>query len=176
MNDLDPAATRANETGWSKDALAAEKARKKAEKKKAGKERWAARWRAVLGGAYTVWDFFLGNLMLWVSIAGCLAIGAWEWLNTSRGWHVLYPGIPPAATYVGAIGAVVAYFASFWRWRETARSATAAFKAAYDSAIAKGQDPKTAEDAGDDAGQPLRNRTIVWLTVTVAAYLVCVTG
>lgn len=145
MTDLDPAAARANETGWSKDALKAEAERKKAEKKAAGKARWVARGKALLGAAFAVWDFFLRNLMLWVSIAGCLAIGAWEWINTSRGWHVLYPGILPVFTYVGAIGAVVAYFAAFWRFREAARS----------------NDHKA---------------KVIWLSVTIAAYLVCVAG
>jgi len=164
MSELDPSAARANEQGWSREALAADKKRQreeKAAKKKADGKAFRARVGNFLADCS---DFMLRNLMLWLAIAGCLAIGAWEWINTSRGWLKLYPGVG-FFIYVGAIGAVAGYFTSFWRWREGARMVEAAI-------VAHPGD----ENAADMAARPYRKIVLIWLSVTVASYLVCVAG
>jgi hypothetical protein len=130
---IDSTGERANETGWTKDAL-------KAEKRAKAKAFWAGvRSRIAIG-----WDFLLRNMLLWVSLAGLIAISAWEWWNTSRGWQNLYPAVGVFA-FIGAAGAIVLYFQGFRRWREEGRAGN-----------------------GKDS--------FIWLSVTVAAYFVCVTG
>lgn len=124
---IDPAAARANEGGWSKAARRAER---------------AARFKASVAAA---WDFFLRNQILWLALAGMIAIGAWEWWNTSRGWTNLYPGLPAVVPYIGALGAIILYFHSFREMREHFR-----------------------------AGR--KGEAAIWVTVTLAAYAVCVVG
>lgn len=134
---IDPSGQRANETGWTKDA-------KRAEKKARDKAARKAFVANVRGWISAVWDFFLRNLVLWLAVAGLIALATWEWWNSARGWRNLYPdaGI---FTYVGAIGAVVLYFHSFRQWRENGRAGR-----------------------GSEA--------TIWLSVTIAAYCVCVIG
>lgn len=111
---IDPTAQRANDTGWTKAARQAEaKAKSKAE--------WDARWGKVKAFGAAAWDFFLRNLLLWVSIAGLVSVATWEWWNTSAGWQKLYPAAGVFA-YVGAIGAVVIFFWGFRQWREQGRA------------------------------------------------------
>lgn len=135
---IDPAAARANDSGWTKEAL-------RAEKKAARKAARAAFWRSVRGGLAVAWDFFLRNQILWLAIAGVIAIGAWEWWNTSRGWVNLYPGLPAFVPYIGALGAIILYFHSFREMRENFRA----------NNVPGGW---------------------TWLSVTMAAYAVCVVG
>lgn len=146
---IDPAGQRANDTGWTKEALKAEQDARRAAKRKADKARnkaeFQAKVAAVKAWVWGVWDFFLRNMVLWLALAGVIAIGAWEWWNTSRGWTNLYPGLPPLAPYIGALGAVVLYFHSFREMRDHYR----------------------AKRTGQGN---------IWVSVTVAAYLVCVTG
>lgn len=107
---IDATGQRANETGWTKDAIRAQK------KAKAKADR--AAFARGLGAA---WDFFLRNLLLWLSVAALVSIAAWEWFNTSRGWANLYPSAG-GFIYAGAIGAVALYFYAFRRWRENGRA------------------------------------------------------
>lgn len=133
---IDPTAQRANESGWTKEARKAEaEARRKAES--------AAFWAGVRAGVFAVWSFFIENLLLWLAIAGVIAIGTWEWWNSARGWRDLYPGVPFVICLIGAAGAVVLYQFAFRQWRALGR-----------------------------VNQP----SWQWLTVTIAAYLVCGAG
>lgn len=132
---IDPTAQRANESGWTKEA-------RRAEKRAKSKAEWDARIKAIRSGVAIAWDFFLRNLLLWVSIAGLVSVATWEWWNTSLGWQKLYPSAGVFA-YVGAIGAIVMYFWGFREWRENGRAGKPAFQ---------------------------------WLSVTIAAYVVCVAG
>ena len=134
---IDPAGQRANDTGWTKAA-------KRAEKKARDKAARKAFFAGIRGWIATVWDFFLRNMVLWLAVAGLIALATWEWWNSARGWKNLYPDAG-GFIYIGAIGAVVLYFHSFRQWREHGR----------------------ANRAGDSR---------IWLSVTIAAYCVCVIG
>lgn len=112
---MDAAGERANETGWTREAR---RAQKKAEAKAKRQARFAAIGRFISAA----WNFFLGNLLLWLAVAGVIATATWEWWNTSRGWHNLYPGLPAVVPYIGAFGAIVLYFFGFRMWRELSRA------------------------------------------------------
>lgn len=151
---IDPVGQRANDTGWTREALKAErKAKKRAESR--------AFWAGVAGGLWAIWVFLLGNVVLWLAVSGVVAIGGWEWINTARGWHNLYPGLPDWAPPAGALGAIVLYFHAFREMRQHFR---------------KADEARHAEPRDETALRKHRGEGLIWLSVTAAAYLVCVAG
>jgi hypothetical protein len=147
---LDTAGERANEPGWTRAALKAEQARLKAEKKAARKAKAkAGRQALVLGVRHffgDIWDFVLRNLLLTLAMAACIGTGAWEWVNTGRGWRDLYPGVGVWA-YIGAAGAIALWYIAARLVCEHARK------------------PKHSWF-----------QIIGWSVTAMAAYFVCVTG
>lgn len=121
---LDRAAEHANETGWTREAKKAERNRLKAEKRAARKAKAKADRRAFFGAVGNViadiWDFLLRNIVLALALGGSIATGAWEWVNSGRGWLDLYPGVG-IWTYVGSAGGILIWYLGFRRAREEAR-------------------------------------------------------
>lgn len=148
---MDATGQRANETGWTPEAIKAEKkARRIAQR--AAKKAKAKADRSV------IWQFFLRNLLVWLAIAGLVATSSWEWVNTSRGWAYLYPGLHPVFPAIGAVGAIILFFFAFRQDRENSRAAD----------FWEETDPKKSKARRKDS--------YIWRSVTLAAYLVCVAG
>jgi hypothetical protein len=117
---LDTTASRANEPGWSREALRADKEKKKADKKAKAKAGRQAVFRAIGNFLGDVWDFILRNLLLALALGASAATGAWEWVNSGRGWLDLYPGLG-LWTYVGSAGAIFLWYLGFRKAREEGR-------------------------------------------------------
>lgn len=146
---LDTTAERANEPGWSREALKAAKAKKKADKKikaKADRRAFFGKVRRVIAD---IWDFILRNMLLTLALGASIATAAWEWFNSARGWRDLYPGIPVFWTYVGAAGAVALWYIAFRKTREEAR------------------EPEATRSGVEIGG---------WFLAAVCAFVVCVAG
>lgn len=148
---IDATGTRANETGWTPEAIKADRKAKRAAAKAAKKAKGKASRAAA-------WDFFLRNLLVWLAIAGLVATSSWEWVNTSRGWAYLYPGLHPIVPPIGAVGAIILFFFAFRQDRENSRAAD------------------FWEETDEKKSRARRKDSYIWRSVTLAAYLVCVAG
>ncbi len=166
---LDPTATRANETGWSPDALRAEREAKREAKRQADRAKRAAAWSGFWGAIWTAiswtaraiwtaiaetWDFMVRNLVLTAAIAASITTALWEWTNTAAGWRDLYPNYG-IWTSVGAAGSVSLWYLSFRKAREEGRK--------------DAKKPKA--DGGLD-----KVELVGWIMAGVFAFIVCVAG
>jgi hypothetical protein len=147
---LDTAGQRANETGWTDEALR----RERELERQARKERRQAEGKAK---AAARGDFWMRNLKLALAIAGSIGTAAWEWVNTGRGWQDLYPALG-WLPYVGAAGAILLFFISCHEALEE---------------LAKTDDP-------DIEADPKKRRNLVklvgWSLSAFAMYAICVIG
>lgn len=141
MSDLDPTAQRANEPGWTKDAIREsrrlekkeDKAARKADKAKRSADRraaWSKFWGAVGRGIAAVWDFMIRNILLTAGITGVVCIGIFEWANGARGWGDLYPSFNGLVVGAGAAAAVLVWYVAVsmaideWKKRTLPEGAT----------------------------------------------------
>lgn len=154
---LDTTGERANVKGWTKEALAAERSARKAAKRAADEQARQVFVRGLGKACADVWDFLLRNVLLSIAIGVGIGTATWEWWNSARGWQDLYPGVGLVA-YIGAAAAVGSWYVGFRMAR------------------LEGRKPFPENPRKPEANERSTVELVGWVSATLFAYIVCVTG